>query len=289
MKPVIKKQTHYTILLMRDDTPARNFRVRASLIKALSLFFLLLMVAGGLGIAGGIYFFEKNLILVALTENQEKELGETRVQLERLVNLESLITVSNNSVPLAKNEEVGASATTSKPGVENEAQERGADNIIQSAAHTALPEQAHLQEQTLTPEQAAASEQTALPEPPEMGTLTTLALNDTDSPLRINDFQARIVGKERLRVSYELSTAPSDEQRTVSGFVHYKATLADGSSVDLSAYDVEGTRFAIARMKPMQNSVRLPRGLLAENVNTVHVIVELADGKIYQNLFNITE
>lgn len=282
MKPVIKKQSHYNLLLMKDDSPARTFRVHGVALKILLAIFLVFLIAGGAGIAGGIYFFEEYLRLTSQNEMQEKELSEMRLQLERLVNLESLIVASNSTPPLAKNEEVGATAPP--PKVIADGALPAAD--MQSAEH---PEQAP--DALAAPAEQAKEQQdeVALPPSPSTEDPTYLSLNAADSPLRINGFQVRVTGRERLRISYELATTPSDEPRTVSGNIRYKALLSNGSGVDLISYDIEGKRFAIARMKPIQSSVRLPQGHLAENINNIAVFIELSDGTVYQDIFALAE
>ena len=313
MKPVIKKQTHYNLLLMKDDSPARTLRVHSTTLKVLLTLFVLLLLAGGGGIAGGVHFFKEYLQLVAQNEAQDKELSEMRLQLERLVNLECLIVASNGSVPLAKNEEVGASAPPARQAGEGEhngqngSQEGGrpdngatetpgaAGGASDGSAATPPDDQTSSQTSSQTGDQpngmagGAPGGQDAHSQAGGATGSGHLSLDAEDSPLRINGFNVRVSGRERLRISYELSTTPSDEPRTVSGSVRYRALLKDGAGVDLTSYDIEGTRFAIARMKPMASSARMPQGYLTENVDKIEVLVELADGTMYQDIFSLDE
>jgi hypothetical protein len=94
--------------------------------------------------------------------------------------------------------------------------------------------------------------------------------------LRINEFSARNAGSSRLRISYELSVV-TDGQRTVGGAVKYAAVTADGARVDLVMQDPENSRFAIARMKTMQNTIRLPAGLKPDSIASIDIFIEVAD------------
>lgn len=300
MKPVIKKQTHYNLLLMKDDSQARTFRLHGTTLKVLLTLFLLLLLGGGAGIAGGVHFFKEYLRLASLNESQDKELSEMRLQLERLVNLECLIVASNGSVPLAKNEEVGVTAPQRSAASEGAAEgEQALSDAPESAngessgqaAEPAADAVAGAMQAVTEPSASAAGQQetTAPQTAADTATPGYLSLGSETSPLSVNGFQTRITGRERLRISYELATTPSDEPRTVSGSVRYRALLKDGSAADLTTNDIEGTRFAIARMKPMQNSVRLPQGQLAEDVEKIEVLVELTDGTVYQDVFGIAD
>lgn len=110
MKPVIKKQTHYTLLLMKDDSNARTFRLHSSVLRFLICFFLALLIGGGAGIAGGLHYWHKYRQLSSRHDALDRETAEIRLQLERLSNLECLLVASNGTpAPQTRNEEVGAS------------------------------------------------------------------------------------------------------------------------------------------------------------------------------------
>lgn len=276
MKPVIKKQSYYTLLLMKDDSPAHVFRMHGTVLKILFYLFLLFLLAGAASVAGGVYFFNKYLHLTSRNETQEKELTDVRLQLERLVNFESLLMASAESVPLAKNDEVGASAPPARIPAD-----------AQNAEPPAQPDD-HAPEAPATqadgqPEENATAPATDAQSP------SRLPLDAAESPLRINGFQARGTGKDRMRISYELLTAPSDGLRTIAGSIRYCARLANGSNIDLVSYDIEGKRFAITRMKPILSSVRMPQGYLVEHIDKLAVIIELVDGTVYQEFFGLAE
>ncbi|MDR1684890.1 MAG: hypothetical protein LBR82_00340 [Desulfovibrio sp.] len=298
MKPVIKKQTHYRVLLMRDDKESRTFSVRCGLLHFCAGLFLVMLLFGGGGIYGGLHFFTKYRELAAVQESRERENAEMRLQLERLVNLESLLKAGNDSPPQAKHTEVGtpdlpargtAAANPPAPGP--------AERVTAAAAAPAAAGSAPVPATTSKPadtppvqaESRAAEDKSESPAeerrdaPTETETDARAKTGDgfaplagEGSPLRVNEFSARNYGSMRLRISYELSTV-TDGQRTVTGAAKYAAVTADGTRVDLPLQDQESSRFAIARMKPMQNTVRLPAGLKPDGITSIDILIEVAD------------
>lgn len=290
MKPVIKKQTHYNLLLMRDDSNARTFRVHSTALRVFFLLLVVLMFGGAGGIAGGVHFFKEYLTLAEKSEIQEKELGEMRLQLERLVNLESLIVASNGSVPLAKNEEVGLTARpgTSSPDTTGNGDPTTASPDEVTAAGTAnnsttdTPGDDAPQDQQAAPS-GQATEQASSPD--QQAQSAYKALDAEDSPLHVAEFSARVTAPQRVRISYELVVSRQEEQRTISGTARYMAVFTDGTRANLSLNDIDGTRFTIARMKPMQSTARMPENLQASEIQSIEVFIEVSDGNVYQQSF----
>lgn len=292
MKPVIKKQTHYNLLLMKDDSPARTLRLHGKTLRFLIILFLILIVGGAGGIAGGIYYWQKYRLLSSKHGAMDREVAEMRLQLERLSNLECLIAASNGTMPQTRNEEVGASparllnATDSAVNATTRASGNatGAGNAT-LAASTAQDAMGAANATSQTPltqanaTRAGASEGAAAPDG------ASLPLESGDSPVRIAAFHARPGGQQRVRLSYELATTNPEEMRTISGSAKYVAVLANGTRLDLPLQDIDGTRFSIVRMKPMQSSARLPQGYSPEDIDHIEVFVDITDGKLYHQTF----
>jgi hypothetical protein len=134
--------------------------------------------------------------------------------------------------------------------------------------------------------QGAPTEATAAPPAPPVKTDDGFApLGGEGSPLRVNEFSARNAGSLRLRINYELSTM-TDGQRTVVGTARYAAVTADGTRVDLPMQDPDNSRFAIARMKSMQNTVRLPAGLRPDGIASIDILIEVAD-TVYRGTYPV--
>jgi hypothetical protein len=279
LKPVIKKQTHYNVLLMRDDRESITFRIHCGLLRFCIGLFIALLLCGAGGIYGGLHFFTKYRELAGEQESRERENAGMRLQLERLVNLESLLKAGNGSPPQAKYTEVGTpdlparnTAPANPPGPA--ASVRGA---VPPAAGPSPPAESSApdndgenpaEETRNVPADAPASAPAADGKDP--------FISDANSPLRINEFSVRNAGSSRLRISYELSTT-ADAPRIVTGTARYAAVTGDGLQIELPLQDTESSRFAITRMKPMQNTVRLPVGLPVESVSTINILIEIAD------------
>jgi hypothetical protein len=294
LKPVIKKQTHYHVLLMRDDKESRTFSIRCNVLHFCAGLFIVLLLFGGGGIYGGLHFFTKYRELAAAQESRERENAGLRLQLERLVNLESLLKAGNESPPQATHTEVGTPDLPARgtaaanppapagPGVR--VLSAGASPAVVQAAPTATED---------TSERPAEdpSGETALPPPAKPAAAPAKTddgfapLAGEGSPLRVNEFSARNSGSLRLRINYELSTV-TDGQRTVTGAARYAAVTADGTRVDLPMQDPENSRFSIARMKAMQNMVRLPPGLKPDGIASIDILIEVAD-TVYRGTYPV--
>jgi hypothetical protein len=293
--PVIKKQTHYNLLLMRDDSEARTFRLHGNLLRFLLYFLILLLLAGSAGIAGGVYYFGKYRALSAKHGEREKELAEVKLQLERLANLESLLAARNGNPLQAKNEEVGASpvaarqqnATARNDSVASRNASMGGLTAILPAGNATAPLlAASAVNATSVASAASSANATAVSGAAQSA---SKSLESEDSPVRISMFSARAGGPQRLRISYELSTANPEELRTVSGAVRYYAVFANGTRLELPLQDIDGTRFSILRMKPMQNLARLPQGHSTSDIASIDLYVDIADGESFHQTFPFTK
>ena len=308
MKPVIKKQSHYNVLLMRDDKEARTFRLHSTTLRILLITLVVLIVGGGAGIAGGVHFFQQYLVLTKQQESQEKELSEMRLQLERLVNLECLIVASNGTtvaVPLAKNEELGVSAPANRllaTGTPAEGETARSDPSAATAPQSGAPAPGAVNQNAAAAANPPSTVEQTQPDKPANGQENALrngaaeiappahkSLESEESPLRITNFVGRASSQQRVRISYELSTTPSDEQRTVAGSARYVAVFSSGERLDLPLQDIDGTRFAIARMKPMQSSARLPQGYQSDDIDKIEVFIDLPDGTTYHDSFDFAK
>ena len=293
MKPVIKKQTHYSLLLMRDDAEAKTFRVPSKLLRFFIWFFLLLLVGGGGGIYGGLHYWNKYRVLVGRYDTQEREANEMRLQLEQLVTYKTVLNASNNAtVPMARHTEVGVSGPTSTSRNAT-ATVVNATTVTMNATRRANSTLAGSANATLGSSNAtrhnnatyggpvnATSSQTQEPAVP--------SISSEDSPLRITGFNGRATGQQRLRISYELSTEGNEEQRMISGMARYFAVFSNGTRLELSAYDSDGSRFSITRMKLMQSSARLPQGYRAGDVEKIDVVIELSEGKKFEDRYEVS-
>ena len=272
MKPVIKKQIYYSMLLMRDDTSVRTLRVRGSSITSFFIFLLLLLLSAVGGVWGGVHYWKKYTTLSERHKLQDKELSEARLQLERFNNYETVLMASNGGTPLAKNEEIGASAPP--PPSQNGTQAN--PSVAANSPGAALSQH-----------NASLAAQSAEISPQGTQTTETPLISSDASPLRINNFTGRLISSQRLRIRYELSTIPSDDQKVISGTAKYRAST-NGTQIELPVQDTADSRFAISRMKVMDANIRLPATLNARDLSQVDVVIELDDGKVFNDTFSLT-
>ncbi len=282
MKQVIKKQTHYNVLVMRDDGAARTFRIHRGLLRFSIFFLVLLLLAGGGIIAAGLHFGKHYLTLRAEFSQQEKELSEMRLQLERLVNLETLLSASTTeAAPLAKHEEIGASAPQNRS--QNATTGGGNGHVLSSSNATNGGNGA-------APAPLASLVQTEeIPESyiKDLDTSQLPLISSNKSPVRINNFSGRPVGQQRIRIRYDLATSGQDA-KMVGGLARHFALFLDGGKAELPLQDNGETRFAITRMKPMEATARLPQGYDAKDIRQIDVMIETEDGSRYHELFDVT-
>ena len=287
MKPVIKKQTYYSMLLMRDDTSVRTLRVRGGVIVSFLVFLLLIFAGGGVGIWGGLHYWKKYDTLSERHKQQERELSEARVQLERYVNYDTLLEAANGTAaPLAKNEEIGATAPVARLQNATQASQAAFPPAQEGARPAAAPPLKAGLNATLAQSNASVPAPAVVlaeqaPQPPSVPLISS-------GPLRVNGFSGRIASPQRLRIRYELSTVPSDEQRTISGTAKYFAVFASGTEVELPVQDAGDARFSISRMKLMDANLRLPQGAVAKEITQLYVSLELDEGKAYREAFPIS-
>ncbi|MBG0778197.1 MAG: hypothetical protein H0S85_17365 [Desulfovibrionaceae bacterium] len=81
----------FNVLLMRDDSNVKRFRLSPVWIKlgVYSLILLLVMAVGGLYV--GYKFWKENAVLSAESKELQRQLRETNLHLERLQNVEKII------------------------------------------------------------------------------------------------------------------------------------------------------------------------------------------------------
>jgi hypothetical protein len=294
MKPVIKKQTHYNILFMTDDGDAKTYRMRGGLLRFLFLFPLVLTLVGGAVVAAGVHYAKNYLELRSGYAQQEKEISEMRLQLERLTNLETLLSASSGSgaMPLAKHEEVGAAGPVGRSGNATTTDAAPAAQAFSNATSGAAdPDPAA--PQTVADDAAPAPDNGAAPADaavsPAAETVSTLPLlSSEESPVRISNFSGRPIGQQRVRIRYELSASNNEEGKMLSGLARHFAIFTNGERAELPSQDNADIRFAITRMKPMEATARLPQGYETKDIKQIDVVIVVEDVGSFHDYFELT-
>jgi hypothetical protein len=273
MKRIIKKRTHYSVMLMRDDREVRSFRMRGGVLRFLVILLLLLLASGGAGIGMGVYFWKQIAILLPRYQENERILADARIELTELRSFKAVTMAQKNGTqPLAQNNEVGALAADPVLSAQIAANATGA---VSSA-----PDGQPVANATLMPEKTPSDTETAALSPPSASALPQIS--QEECPVRINEFSAQSLNNQTLRIRYNLSVPDGgSDGRPVSGLTRYVAILADNSRVELIPNNPGGSRFSINYMKPMFSNARLPQGHLVAEVRSLDVLIETTDGTLY--------
>jgi hypothetical protein len=81
----------YSILLMRDDSRVKRFRLSPAWLKTFVYLLILLIALGIGGIVVGVKFWQGNNTLLAENKDLRKRLAGAKVQLERLENVQQIL------------------------------------------------------------------------------------------------------------------------------------------------------------------------------------------------------
>ena len=109
MKPRIKKQTYYSVLLMRDDGDVRSFRMKNTTLRFLVSLFLVFLVMGAGGIGVGIHYWKRFSEFMPEFREKDRALAETNNEVQDLRNFKAVVMAQSNcTIPMTMNTEVGA-------------------------------------------------------------------------------------------------------------------------------------------------------------------------------------
>lgn len=277
MKPKIKSKKYYSMILMRDDSLVRTFRLKQKTVTFLFTFFLLLILVGTAGCIGAVYYFDKYRLLQGRYSAQSQEFTAMKLQLEQLSNIKTLATNTNTNTPIPpKNEEVGAhvggaNGTTQGKPAEKDALS-GRSNATTPAANGTLP--------------AANATGRAASDAVAQGQAATPAfplISSEESPVRITGFLPRASGNNRLRLRYELNTV---ESRQISGTVTYSALYANGTVLPLPlSANSDAATFTMSRGKRMEATIRLPQGFTTRDIEKIQVTLGVENGETFIDTF----
>ena len=288
MKSVIKKQTHYNLLLMRDDAEAKRYRVHSRVLRFFIWCFLLLVAGGAAGIAGGIHYWEKYRDLVTRYETQERDISEMKLQLERLIALETVISASNGPIPQARHTEIGIEPAYVPAHADTVAQPPADTLVAQNAPTSPDPEARGNDMEAQAAQPPSASDATTPDNGAQAREPDYPLISSMESPVRVAGLSSRATGPQRLSIRYELLTEGNVEQRTISGNVRYFAVFSDGTRLEMPVAGGDSSRFSIARMRSMQHSFRVPDGNSVNDVEKLDVLIELSDGKKFEERFGVS-
>ena len=305
MKPVIKKQTYYSLLLMRDDGGVRSVRMKNTTLRFLLVLFFLFIFVGGAGIGMGFHYWKRYAEFIPEYREKERILAEALPELIRLQGVEAVLLAQNNgSMPMAMNTEVGVDTPDSvlltaqangNGSHNNGARDNGtaatttaaADAVTGNSTITGLA--ADSQNATAVFSGDAAAQVEIFTAQTDAGPDAPASISGENSPVRVNEFSAQATSQHTLRIRYDLSVSrfaeTGQDNGPISGSAKYVAVFSNGTRLDLAQNNPSNARFAISRMKPMMATSRLPQGYTTGDIQRVDVLIEVNGDGVYTERF----
>ncbi len=271
MKPVIKKQTIYSLLLMRDDCGVRRFRVRAFWLKFLFCFLLLFCAAFGVSGYLAHSYWKKYAELQEEHRDLQRQYAEIRRRLEPLAYLEKMRELGQSRFSVeasGANGVAGANATISAVVPFPRANQTLAAGSAASPSGNGAPGAGPA---AATPAAGPARNQTQ-PVPSAQAAAQTpeaAAQIDPAHPAKIANVSLRAAGTTRIRIAFDLSN--QDPQQTLGGRVALAVVTNAGAVAEITQVDRAELSFLIARYKRISTTFALPQNIQTTDVAAVQI------------------
>ena len=268
--PVIKQDSSFSIILLRNERKAVHFKLNSFLVKSFILFFLLFSAASGTAGYAAHYYWKKYTNLQRERSELAAKLGENRRQLGRFAGIELIqetqSRTSMSGVGVAANGKTSNGPTQGDPArVE----------MPQSAVTPAVPVAELPATQTLS----AATAPSPGPEP-SRGTSDTTGQGGREEDLKPNtavvaDVTLRPSGPQRINLSFDLSN--KEPQANLNGRATLTISTKNGEKHEITDVSRSSLRFIISRYKRINATFNLPEGIRADDVETVHITINTAN------------
>lgn len=105
----------YSVLIMRDDTKVRRYRVSPSSLRILLIVFFCVLLVATCGIFTSFSLWEKNSELTSERRTMQKELRDLKVYVERLENIEQILQSNDPEELQALFSSMSVAASTEMP------------------------------------------------------------------------------------------------------------------------------------------------------------------------------
>ena len=105
----------YSVLIMRDDTNVRRYRVSPSSLRMLLIVFFCVLLVATCGIFASFSLWEKNTELTTERRTMQKELRDLKVYVERLENIEQILQSNDPEELQALFSSMSVAASTEMP------------------------------------------------------------------------------------------------------------------------------------------------------------------------------
>lgn len=268
----------FSLIIMHDDGETHRMRMSRYWVQILLILAVILPVVGCFGLWMG---FDAWLSMG--NWNQERlaytnQITALNLKLQRLENLEALL--ADQRKPASVGAPLELAENTQPPNDSNAAVPGGASTTTSPVTTEATQTPQAAAGNTAAPNSVGTALGQATPEgEPEQSDV----LINEDSGFRVENLQARLLDRRRLRASIDLySVEPG--QKTLSGRVVFTLITADGQRYPLTNED---PLFRISRFKKIITTSALPVDM--EQAENAAIVVEiLIDNAItYRNYFSI--
>lgn len=282
-KAKIKKRIIYSILFMRDDSDVLRFRMSSFWLKFF-VYFIILLLAVAAGASFLTYhYWNKTSVLEARLMTQEAEFKPMQEQMGRLGRLSSFAQAIDSQPPGELRpilQELGNSNATAKSQVDNDL--HGGSDSGKSGNGTDAITAPNGGNATGTQDPALTDAANADGSAGLGGNATGNATGSDNTgfdndDLRVNNFTARFVGRNKVRVNFDLNNI--DTQRSVAGQV--RISLVDSSQQVVAIKpDKDNTGFKITFSKEFILLYTLPEGMTAADISGFLLEVEDSSGAV---------
>ena len=294
MEPVIKRNPYHHVLLMRDDKEVVSFKVHNKVLWYSIIISVLCITLGITGIIYGLYSWEKSHSLKTRYAQVTAELSDAKLQLEKLINLQSLMSTSDFPEPVFKFDEIqlkpiieqtapdfltpqGKNETDTQKNSDGSSTNAVTSHLAQAGAATLTGTQAETPVTGNTSPQASGADAKA----------TKSSIESEQCPLRITNFVNKPGPQNRIQIAFDLVTTRQDA--FVRGATTYQVTLQDGRSLPVTPTFLDDTKFAITRMKNFDLTADLPEKVTIQSVKEVTVFITLDSGETFNASYPILQ
>ena len=290
LEPVVKKNTSYSILFLRDDSSVVRFRLKPFWINFLTVVFFLFSGASGAAGYAAHYYWKRYNVLKHENRTIEARYEESARKLAAYTGVEML----KESTALPRSSMAGVSALTANGNANGAHGQNGNGQATGSGPPTAphaAPSAASAGQSGASQGQetgktqavaepapgnstgAAAGVSQGFPSQEQTGSPSGTA--DSEHPALVSEVVVRPDGSKNFSLAFDLSNR--DQQLTLNGRVELAVGTKSGARHEITQVNRNALRFIINRYKRVNTSFTLPTDLKPEDITELLLTVTAED------------
>lgn len=281
VEPVVKKDSSFSVLFLRDDSSVVSFRLRAFWIKALIVsLFLFSGASGATGYAAHYYWkryhslkleheelkaeYNSDRTLLASYSVATNGTGDAALPRSTMTDITSLIGDTGGTTAPPTGQSAEAEQPDSRPDAVTSAQTTAA-----TPDETSQPSTAHTSQATdsATAQSASAN---ALPAAESSDPAAS-----SGHPALISEVLVKRESTDAFALEFALSNR--DPRITLNGRVVVSVGTQDGKTHEITQVNKNALRFIINNYKRVSTRFSLPNGVQTEDVKTLHLKITAED------------